>query len=130
MQGSNWICRGEPVASTRVWDVLQGNRVEMFGVFSPYELQVIHDWIRAECSSDGRPYKEENSQIHMQVLPSFRVSSLLNAARGVPLLQTHLQKAGQQLLDPDLQMLIEQMLHLDSDGQEATLFIAMAPAHH
>ena len=130
MQKSGWIIRGEPVANSRFWNLLQGDRAEMFGVFSAYELQVIHDWVRAECSSDGRPFTEDVSQPHMQKPPSFRVTSRLDAARGVSLLQTPPQKAGQQLLDSDLQMLIEQLLHVDSDGQEATLLKAMAPAHH
>ena len=102
----------------------------MFGVFSAYELQVIYDWIRAGCSSDGRHYTEDHGQTHGQAVPSFRASSRLDAVRGVSLLQTPLQSAGHQLPDLDLQMLIEQFLHLDSDGQEAALLKAMAPAHH
>ena len=126
MQNSNWIIRGEPATKSRFWNLLQGARAEMFGVFSPYELQVIHDWIRGDSSSDGRPYSEDNHQAHMQASLSFRASSRLDAARGA----TPFQSAGQQLLDPDLQILIEQLLELDSDGQEAVLIKAMSPAHH
>ena len=117
MQKSNWIIRGEPAVNSRFWNLLQGNPAEMFGVFSAYELQVIYDWIRAGCSSDGRPYTEDHGQTLGQAVPSFRASSRLDAVRGVSLLQTPLQSAGQQLPDLDLQMLIEQFLHLDSDGE-------------
>ena len=41
MQKSNWIIRGEPAVNGRFWNLLQGNRAEMLGVFSAYELQVV-----------------------------------------------------------------------------------------
>ncbi|RYY57799.1 MAG: iron-containing redox enzyme family protein, partial [Comamonadaceae bacterium] len=56
LEQAGWIRRGEPAANSRFWKLLQGERAEMFGVFSSYELQVIHDWIRGEASRDGRPH--------------------------------------------------------------------------
>lgn len=40
-----WIRRGEPAANSRFWQLMQGPRAAMFGVFSAYELQVLEDWI-------------------------------------------------------------------------------------
>jgi hypothetical protein len=40
-----WIRRGEDPQNSRFWRLLQGERAEMFGVFSAYEQQVLHDWI-------------------------------------------------------------------------------------
>jgi hypothetical protein len=45
MEKAGWISRGEPVANSRFWQLLQGPRAEMFGVFNAYELQVLQDWI-------------------------------------------------------------------------------------
>jgi hypothetical protein len=42
--------RRAPAENSRFWKLLQGERAEMFGVFSSYELQVIHDWIRGDAS--------------------------------------------------------------------------------
>lgn len=42
---SGWITRGKPAAESRFWGLIQGERAEMFGVFSPYEQQVLADWI-------------------------------------------------------------------------------------
>ena len=41
----DWIRRGQDPQNSRFWRLLQGERAEMFGVFSAYEQQVIHDWI-------------------------------------------------------------------------------------
>ena len=57
LESSGWIRRGEPPQASRFWGLLQGERAEMFGVFSPYELQVICDWLRGPAlSADGLPF--------------------------------------------------------------------------
>jgi hypothetical protein len=45
MENAGWIKRGEEVGNSRFWRLIQGERAEMFGVFSSYEQQVLRDWI-------------------------------------------------------------------------------------
>jgi hypothetical protein len=45
LEESGWIQRGEEVEQSRFWRLIQGERAEMFGVFSSYEQQVLRDWI-------------------------------------------------------------------------------------
>jgi hypothetical protein len=45
MEEAGWIQRGEPVENSRFWRLIQGERAEMFGVFSAYEQEVLRDWI-------------------------------------------------------------------------------------
>ena len=45
MEDAGWIQRGEPVENSRFWRLIQGERAEMFGVFSAYEQEVLRDWI-------------------------------------------------------------------------------------
>jgi hypothetical protein len=45
METAGWIKRFEPVENSRFWRLIQGERAEMFGVFSSYEQQVLRDWI-------------------------------------------------------------------------------------
>lgn len=54
MEDAGWIKRGEPAANSRFWQLLQGPRAEMFGVFNAYELQVLEDWIGAPSTGQGR----------------------------------------------------------------------------
>lgn len=129
LEKAGWIKRGAPVGQSRFWGLLQGPRAEMFGVFSGYELQVIHDWIRGESSYDGQAYTEAPSPDGGARRPSFRVAARLAATRG---------EAGfgatadgcDDLLDIDLQALNAQLLSLDEEGRIELLVRAMAPSQH
>ena len=46
MENAGWIKRGEDAENSRFWRLIQGERAEMFGVFSSYEQQVLRDWIQ------------------------------------------------------------------------------------
>jgi hypothetical protein len=45
LEDAGWIQRGADVEHSRFWRLIQGERAEMFGVFSSYEQQVLRDWI-------------------------------------------------------------------------------------
>ena len=49
LQDAKWIVRHQDPQSSRFWKLLQGGQAEMFGVFSPYELQLLYDWIAGDC---------------------------------------------------------------------------------
>ena len=122
LQRTGWIKRGAAVAESRFWGLLQGNRAEMFGVFSSYELQVIHDWMRGSASTDGQDYAQPG------VLPgSFRATARRATARREGLHQG-LQACA--LPDPDLQALHQQLALRDANQQEALLVELMAPSQH
>jgi hypothetical protein len=120
LQKAGWIRRGAPVAESRFWGLLQGPRAEMFGVFSPYELQLIHDWLRGEASQDGRAYTEVVSETASARRTSFRVAARLAASAS----------DAEDLLDPELQALMQQLASLDDAGQARLLLQAMAPSQH
>ena len=127
LKQAGWIRLGEPVQHSRFWGLLQGERAEMFGVFSDYELQVIHDWIRGAASSDGQAFAEQEAPAGRARRPTFRAQAKLAEARG-----RSCPSAGSDddLLDPDLQALREQLPRLTDDQQMALLVRAMAPARH
>ena len=121
---ANWIKPGRPVAESRFWGLLQGPRSEMFGVFSPYELQVIHDWIRGdEASADGQAFFEPASANETRRRPTFRA---LQRAR-----KSDAGAAGSaDVLDPDLVAFKERLATLDADAQFDALVTAMSPSEH
>jgi hypothetical protein len=130
LQKAGWIKRGAPVQESRFWGLLQGPRAEMFGVFSPYELQVIHDWIRGEASQDGRAFTETTGEAAVARRPSFRVAARLAATRGVSSFDTDPGAAAEDLLDVDLHALTQQLAGLDDAGQARLLVQAMSPGQH
>ncbi|MDP1566417.1 MAG: iron-containing redox enzyme family protein, partial [Polaromonas sp.] len=127
LQKAGWIKRGAPVEQSRFWGLLQGARAEMFGVFNPYELQLIHDWIRGEASQDGRAYTQTACQANAARRPSFRVAARLAATRGESAFDS---ANSDELLDVDLEALKQQLGTLDAAGQARLLVQAMAPSQH
>jgi len=125
LQAHHWIERDQPVQRSRFWRLLEGERAEMFGVFSPYELQLIHDWIRGEASADGAPYAAPAAPGARQRQVSFRVAERLQAARqGAP------QRAEASGLDTDLEIFKARYPTLDASAQRDFLVQAMSPALH
>jgi hypothetical protein len=53
MEGAGWFQRGQDVEHSRFWRLIQGERAEMFGVFSSYEQQVLRDWILSTPDQAG-----------------------------------------------------------------------------
>src|SRR5690606_37586658 len=48
LEQQGWIRRHADPAESRFWSLLDGETADMFGVFSPYEMQVLYDWIAGD----------------------------------------------------------------------------------
>lgn len=58
LQHQGWIRRHENPEKSRFWRLITATRAPMLGVFSGYELQLLHDWIAGEWQYEktaGRP---------------------------------------------------------------------------
>ncbi|MGV3571168.1 MAG: iron-containing redox enzyme family protein [Ramlibacter sp.] len=122
LQQAGWIRFGEPAENSRFWGLLQGDRAEMFGVFSSYELQVLHDWIRGATAADGRPFAEAAPSGKPRRRATFRAMVRNAAAMDAA--------PAQGGLDPDLQLLATQLRTLEEPERTALLVRAMSPAQH
>ena len=49
LEDTKWIVRHQDPTRCRFWQLVQGDRADMFGVFSALELQLIYDWIAGDC---------------------------------------------------------------------------------
>lgn len=124
LQDAGWIRRAEPAANSRFWKLLQGDRAEMFGVFSAYELQVIHDWIRGEAAADGAAYVEADPAEGARRRPTFRAALRNGLVAPGP------SGSVEGMLDPDLEALRERLTTADEASREELLVDAMAPCAH
>ena len=133
LQRAGWIRRNAPVGQSRFWGLLQGARAEMFGVFSGYELQVIHDWIRGDASADGRAYAEPAATGSSARRPSFRVASRFVALTDEPNESAKFSRRDTQdgeLLDQELHDLLQQLPTQDEKSQRFLLVKTMSPSLH
>lgn len=52
MQEHGWVKRHQDPAASKFWQVLEGPKAKMAGVFSPYEMQLMYDWIGGDWLTD------------------------------------------------------------------------------
>lgn len=111
----------EPTAASS----LRSLAAAMFGVFSPYELQVIHDWIRGRDSAEGHAYGDPAGDARR---PSFRGAARLAVARG----ETPLAGSGpvDGLLDIDPQALKSRLDAAPEAERNALMTDALSPSQH
>ena len=137
LEQAGWIRRGAPVQQSRFWTLLQGGRAEMFGVFSRYELQMIHDWIRGDASADGQAFDEPPLAAGKRRATFRATSRRMQPPAGLPdagvcEVSGVVPKAFQDnALDADLQDLQTRLAAANSPAQKKSLLIeAMSPSRH
>ncbi len=124
---TGWLVPGTPVHQSRFWRLLQGERAEMFGVFSPYELQVLHDWLRGEDARDGQAWDERGAANQSRRRPSFRALARAMQARGT---EPGAEPEEEALLDPDVPAFEARLRSLQGAARRAALVAAMGPGGH
>ena len=105
LQNKGWIKRHEDPQASRFWQLIDGDGAAMFGVFSAYEKQLVHDWIAGDWKPANKP-------------TPLRRHPPANAPIEVP----------EQ--DPDVQQLNDTLQGQDGHAQMATLIPWLAPARH
>lgn len=109
LQARGWIRRHEAPRASRFWQLVEGEGATMFGVFSPYEKQLLHDWIAGDWleTPDGAcpPWRR----------PPFRSTapSVVNDAFNL-----------------DERALAARLASMDASAQMDQLIALMSPAFH
>jgi hypothetical protein len=118
LQRRGWIKRHQDPANSRFWNLVRGEGAAMFGVFSAYEQQLMHDWIAgdwldtaAAAQPDGKGPFHKTRQ------------------RG-GLLPDQAQPTPNNQLDREQGLLREQLQRMDAAQREAHLIELLAPVHH
>ena len=142
---AGWITRGEPAEHSRFWQLIHGERAEMFGVFSDYEQQLLRDWIAAPSGrQEDMPTGWKNPAEPR--VPSFRAQQRAIAAlceQGQPSAQVRSIGAARNVLrkkhEPaenddftaELRLFEQQLASLNSkEAVMQTLIDMMSPARH
>lgn len=54
-----WVRRHQDPAQSRFWRLIEGDQAPMFGVFSGYERQLVHDWIAGRLAAQATPPRRQ-----------------------------------------------------------------------
>ncbi|MHA6492775.1 iron-containing redox enzyme family protein [Pseudomonas borbori] len=117
LQTRGWIRRHEDPQQSRFWHLVQGEQAAMFGVFSAYELQLLHDWIAGDW-------------LEQQASPTrpIRFRAMRRPATGqAPAREGYVPSSD---FDNELATLDKQLRVLNEPAQMARLIDLMSPAHH
>lgn len=117
LQRRGWIRRHQDPAHSRFWSLVCGQGAAMFGVFSAYEQQLIHDWIAGDwlfspaADSGSSPFRKNRRHAGLE-LPE-------QAQPGRP-----------SELDREQYLLRNQLQRMQPAQREARLIELLAPACH
>lgn len=84
LQDKGWLKRHEDPRNSRFWNMIEGPGAAMFGVFSGYEKQLLHDWIAGDWR-DTRPTPMRRPGAHASAadaLPDAETQALRAALDG------------------------------------------------
>lgn len=118
MEREGWFKRGQDPAKSRFWKLIEGDRAKMFGVFSPYEQQVIWDYIAADAPDKASFARPSSSHLSFEAKQKLR-EDFASAEDG----------AGD--FDAELRALEHDLAHSNSQSDTMqTLISLMSPAIH
>jgi hypothetical protein len=128
LQQHGWIRRNQDPQQSRFWRLLEGPQARMFGVFTGYEMQLIHDWIAGDWRDAPRElsFRARSRMLERPALPAQQ------RARGV--LRAPGQRMPQAALDDfghELRLLEDQLAAMETRVQQMDLLARlMSPAQH
>ncbi len=130
LKKKGWIRIGEHPYQSRFWNLLQGPRAPMFGVFSPYELTIIGEWIAGPQQDAGTPSEVVTPAWQAGPTPSsdFRSSPEHHGAgQGSA---THSPSSSSPLEDDEVNVLRQELERLPAPTRMQRLIELMAPGSH
>ena len=135
---AGWIRRGAAPGESRFWNLLEGERAPMFGVFDDYEKQLIHDWI-ADAPAVATIAATRPPNVHRfrrtgarGALATGGLAGGAHAPRSgvAQTIRAHLADLDESA-DDDLRSLAEQLAGIDDTGTAVTVLRSfLSPANH
>ncbi|MCB5191858.1 iron-containing redox enzyme family protein [Methylobacillus arboreus] len=106
LQDGGWIVRNQDPKTSRFWKLIDGSQGQMFGVFTPYEKQVVYDWIASDALEQlprrerlGESWRVQKRQTIQQSLTPSPASNVIQLGRPEDKAQSQEQRLFHQQLD-------------------------------
>ena len=139
LEAQGWFTRGQAPEDSRFWALIQGDHAQMFGVFSAYEQQVMHDWIATPpqphtATALPRVASHRARQRTAGAIGTFgaQVRKVRDTFdRGIIRLRFPDGARGQESITCELRLLEAKLAAADSKEEAIAMLIAlMSPANH
>lgn len=132
LETHGWLNRGEPARNSRFWNLIEGDRAEMFGVFNAYERQVIHDWITEGAPAHKGKDKTVSFRTRQQLLRRRTAAAGKHDPRPTTSIGVDDAREGRKADDVDLEqhLLKQQLAGLDEHDTMDALVPLLSPALH
>ncbi len=148
LEDRGWIKHDEDPQNSRFWRLIEGPGAQMFGVFSPYEKQLLHDWIAGDWFGGSAASAATRGQTNVQrrTFRRYRPAAAGRQKAGgvnstaMPATmpgttpasndQPDPQLSGETDLDIDLGQLAEELQGLPEEQRMQRLIQLMSPTHH
>ncbi len=131
-ESTGWIKRGAPAAESRFWRLIQGERAEMFGVFSAYEQQILSDWIEKQEDSSASPVRVASFRAKQRALEPLVAPGARSHAPRTLIRYPYAGLAGEHAAESDQLRSLEQAVAMASTKADAMALLIeqMSPARH
>lgn len=84
LQKAGWIRRHEDPKNSRFWQLVNGDRAAMFGVFTDYEQQLLYDWIAGDWQHHSRPWRMQRASLMSRDAPDRTARSAMPEWSSLP----------------------------------------------
>ncbi|MCC5880730.1 MAG: iron-containing redox enzyme family protein [Idiomarina sp.] len=117
-----WVKRNEDPQRSRFWQLIAGDNAKMAGVFSPYEAQLIYDWIAGDwlASRAGQHASNKVARLVQPAPPSANCAAPSNNP----------VENNEGDVDSDVQCVERELAGLPTDDKMRRLIELMAPDKH
>ena len=124
LEQRSWIKRHEDPAHSRFWRLVEGPDARMFGVFNPFERQLLHDWIAGDLLADST--KATQPAIRFPAAKTFRRHRPLGAGQQMLKVEQAGKLPGD--IDHDACALKQELRLLPEEERIQQLIRLMAPS--
>ncbi len=123
LEQKSWIKRHEDPGHSRFWRLVEGPDARMFGVFNPFEKQLLHDWIAGDFLADATKTPQPATRFLTSKI--FRRHRPLHAGQKVPAAGAG-ERPGD--IDHDANALRQELRLLPEEARIQQLIRLMAPS--
>ena len=130
LEQQGWIRRGQAPEHSRFWRLVHGERAEMFGVFTAYEQQLLHDWICTAPDGTAVQQRVASYRTRRRSVEDDGAAGRIAGQQPRALIRHRYDGDAQAWQACDLRRLEAQLASSNRDQAMETLIPLMSPALH